>query len=149
MATEWRCRYKITLHLRQLPALFQEKQQLNEERARAFTDFQRTASARVPNQAQSDVQDWTDRRCADWLKYDVDLPEHVPLFMGAGIDGGKLLRLDEPKLKALGIDDIDGEIILARLQLLVRAYCRSQPTSQRASLSASAVLYEPTAGGRT
>ena len=40
--------------------------------------------------------------------------------MGAGIDGGKLLRLDEPKLKALGIDDIDGEIILARLQLLVR-----------------------------
>jgi hypothetical protein len=73
----------------------------------------------------------------------------VPLFMGAGIDGGKLLRLDEAKLKALGIDDIDGEIILARLQLLVRAYCRSQPTSQRASLSASAVLYEPAAGGRT
>jgi hypothetical protein len=73
----------------------------------------------------------------------------VPLFMGAGIDGGKLLRLDEPKLKALGIDDIDSEIILARLELLVRAYRRSQPTSQRPSLSASAVLYEPTAGGRT
>ncbi len=69
--------------------------------------------------------------------------------MGAGIDGIKLLRLDEPKLKALGIDDVDGEIILARLELLARAYRRSQPTSQRASLSASAVLYEPTAGGGT
>ena len=148
VATEWRCRYKIS-HLWQLPALFEEKTQLNEERVRAFTDFQRNSSARVPNQAQSGVQDWTDRRCADWLKYDVDLPEHVPLFMGAGIDGGKLLRLDEPKLKALGIDDIDGEIILARLELLVRAYRRSQPTLQRASLSASAVLYEPTAGGGT
>jgi hypothetical protein len=144
-ATERTCRYKITSHLRQLPALFEEKEQLNEERARAFTDFQQNASARVPNQAQSGVHDWTDRRCADWLKYDVDLPEHVPLFMGAGIDGGKLLRLDEPKLKALGIDDIDGEIILARLELLARAYRRSQ----RASLSTSAVLYEPTAGGRT
>ena len=120
MATERRCRYKITSHLRNLPALFQEKEQLNEERARACADFQQNASAPVSNQAQSDVQDWTDRRCADWLKYDVDLPEHVPLFMGAGIDGGKLLRLDEPKLKALGIDDVDGEIILARLQLLVR-----------------------------
>ena len=40
--------------------------------------------------------------------------------MGGAIDGGKLLRLDEPKLKALGIDDIDGEIILARLELLER-----------------------------
>ena len=149
VATEWRCRYKITLHLRQLPALFQEKQQLNEEWARVCADFQRTASARVSNEAPSGIQGWTNRRCADWLKYDVDLPEHVPLFMGGAIDGGKLLRLDEAKLKALGIDDIDGEIILARLQLLVRAYRRSQPTSERPSLSASAVLYEPTAGGRT
>ena len=149
VTTEWRSRYKITSHLRNLPALFQEKEQLNEEWARVCADSQRTASARVSDQAQSGVQDWTNRRCADWLKYDVDLPEHVPLFMGARIDGDKLLRLDEPKLKALGIDDIDGEIILARLQLLVRAYRRSQSTSQRASLSTSAVLYETTAGGRT
>jgi len=54
----------------------------------------------------------------------------VPLFMGAGIDGGKLLRLDEPKLKALGIDDIDGEIILARLQKLERASSRANSQRQ-------------------
>jgi hypothetical protein len=148
VATERRCRYKIS-HLWQLPDLFQEKEQLREERARGFIHFQRTASARASNQAQSGVEDWPVRHCADWLKYDVDLPEHVPLFMGAGIDGGKLLRLDEPKLKALGIDDIDCEIILARLQLLEHAFRRSQPTSQRPSLPTSAVLHEPTAGGRT
>ena len=142
-ATERRCRYKIS-HLWQLPALFEEKEELNEERARACADFQQNASARVPNQAQSSVQDWTDRRCADWLKYDVDLPEHVPLFMGGAIDGGKLLRLDEPKLQALGIDDADCEIILARLQLLERMYRRSQTVSQRPSLSTASVLYEAT-----
>ena len=127
--------------------LFQEKEQLREERARAFTHFQRTTSASVSNQAQSRVQDWTDRHCADWLKYDVNLPEHVPLFMGGAIDGVKLLRLDEPKLKALGIDAADCEIILARLQLLERAFRRSQSMSQRPSPSKSAVLYETTVGG--
>ena len=90
------------------------------------------------------VQDWTDRRCAEWLRHEVNLPEHVPLFMGGAIDGGKLLRLDEPKLKALGIDDIDCEIILARLQLLDRMYRRSQTVSQRPSLSTAAVLYDHT-----
>jgi hypothetical protein len=75
------------------------------------------------------VQDWTDWRCAEWLAHEVNLPEHVPLFMGGAIDGGKLLRLDEPKLKALGIDETDGEIILARLQRLERTNSRN---SQRA-----------------
>ena len=80
------------------------------------------------------VQDWTDRRCAEWLRHEVNLPEHVPLFMGGAIDGGKLLRLDEPKLKALGIDETDGEIILARLQRLERTNSRnSQRTGSRKS----------------
>ena len=129
--------------------LIGERAQLSRERVVAFTEMQRgrTVDGNMPT--IGGVQDWTDRHCADWLKHDVSLPEHVPLFMGGAIDGGKLLRLDEPKLKALGIDDIDGEIILARLELLERAYRRSQPTLQRASRSASAVLYEPTAGGRT
>jgi hypothetical protein len=126
------CRYKIS-HLWQLPALFAKKEQLNEERARTFTDFQRTASAPrfpVSKLAQSGVQDWADRRCADWLKHDVNLPEHIPLFIGAGIDGGKLLRLDEPKLTALGIDAADCEIILARLQKLERASSRANSQRQ-------------------
>ena len=91
-----------------------------------------------------DVQDWTDRQCADWLKWVVNLPEHVPLFMGGAIDGGKLLRLNGPKLQALGIDDADCEIILARLQLLERMYRRSQTMSQRLSLSTSSVMHETT-----
>ena len=44
-------------------------------------------------------------------------------------DGGKLLGLNEPKLKALGIDETDGEIILACLQRLERTNSRN---SQRA-----------------
>jgi hypothetical protein len=75
------------------------------------------------------VQDWTDRRCAEWLRHEVNLPEHAPLFMGSAIDGGKLLRLDEPKLKTLGIDETDSEIILACLQRLERTNSRN---SQRA-----------------
>ncbi len=57
------------------------------------------------------------------------MPEHVQLFIGGAIVGGKLLGLDEPKLKALGIDEIDCEIILARLQRLERTNSRN---SQRA-----------------
>ena len=90
------------------------------------------------------VQDWTDRQCSEWLTRDANLPEHVPLFMGAAIEGGKLLRLDEPKLKSLGIDDIDCEIILARLQLLERMDRRSKSSWQRplTTLLSGAVLYE-------
>ncbi len=137
-----RCRYKIS-HLWQLPMLIGERAQLSRERVVAFTEMQRgrTVDGNMP--IIGDVQDWTDRHCADWLKYDVDLPEHVPLFMGGAIDGGKLLCLDEPKLKALGINAADCEIILARLQQLERVYHRSQSTSQRPSLSTSSgvVLY--------
>ena len=60
------------------------------------------------------------------------------------IDGSKLLRLNEPKLKALGLDDADCEIILARLQLLERMYRRSQTVSQRPSISTASVLNETT-----
>ena len=90
------------------------------------------------------VQDWTGRQCAEWLEHDVNLLEHVPLFMGAGIDGGKLLRLDEPKLKSLGIDNVDCEIILARLQLLERMDRRSKSSWQRPAetISSGAVLYD-------
>ena len=90
------------------------------------------------------VQDWTGRQCAEWLEHDVDLLEHVPLFMGAGIDGSKLLRLDEPKLKSLGIDDVDCEVILARLQLLERMDRRSKSSWQRPAetISSGAVLYD-------
>ena len=125
--TDWRCRYKIT-HLWELPALFAEKEQLRQERVEAFEMHQgRSVAQSMPG--LGDVQDWTDRQCADWLKYVVNLPEHVPLFMGGAIDGGKLLSLDEPKLKALGIDETDGEVILARLQRLERTNSRN---SQRA-----------------
>jgi hypothetical protein len=147
---EWseprRCRYKIS-HLWELPALFEEKAQLNQERVQAFAQLQRGRS--VAKLAQTlNVHAWTDRHCADWLKYDVNLPEHVPLFMGGAIDGGKVLHLDEAKLKALGIDDIDCEIILARLQLLGLVHRRSQLRSQLPSkppgpsLGYVAVLYE-------
>jgi hypothetical protein len=89
------------------------------------------------------VHDWTGRQCAEWLEQDVSLLEHVPLFMGAGIDGSNLLHLDEPKLKSLGIDDIDCEIIVARLRLLERMDCRSKSSWQRPAETSSsgAVLY--------
>ena len=138
--TDRRCRYKIT-HLWELPALFAEKKQLRQEWADAI-EMHQGRSVAQSMLGLGDVQDWTDRQCADWLKWDVNLPEHVPLFMGGAIDGGKLLRLNGPKLQALGIDDADGEIILARLQLLERMYRRSQTMSQRLSFSTSSVLYE-------
>ena len=122
------CRYKIS-HLWQLPALFAEKEQLGKERVRAFTETQRARSVAGSKPALGGVRNWTDRRCAEWLRHEVNLPEHVPLFMGGAIDGGKLLGLDEPKLKALGIDETDGEIILACLQRLERTNSRN---SQRA-----------------
>ena len=103
-----------------MPALFAEREQLGKARVRAFTETQRARSVADSKPALGGVEDWTDRCCAAWLVHVVNLPEHVPLFMGGAIDGGKLLRLDEPKLQALGIDDVDGEIILARLQLLER-----------------------------
>ena len=124
--------------------LIGERAQLSRERVVAFTEMQRgrTVDGNMPT--IGGVQDWTDRHCADWLKHDVSLPEHVPLFIGGAIDGGKLLRLDEPKLKALGIDAADCEIILARLQLLERADRRSTSKWQRPSKSTSsgAVLYD-------
>jgi hypothetical protein len=126
-----------------LPALFAEKEQLRQERADAF-EIHRGRSVAQSMLGLGDVQDWTDRQCVDWLKYVVNLPEHVPLFMGGAIDGGKLLRLNEPKLQALGINNADCEIILARLQLLERMYRRSQTVSQRPSLSTASVLYETT-----
>ncbi len=134
-----RCRYKIS-HLWQLPMLIGERAQLSRERVAAFTEMQRSRTVDGNRPTIGDVQDWTDRQCADWLKYDVDLPEHVPLFMGGAIDGSRLLRLDEPKLKALGINAADWEIILARLQLLKRADCRSKSKWQRHS--SGSVLYE-------
>ena len=140
--TDRRCRYKIT-HLWELPALFAEKKLLRQEWADAI-EMHQGRSVAQSMLGLGDVQDWTDRQCAEWLTRDVNLPEHVPLFMGAGIEGGKLLRLDEPKLKSLGIDDIDCEIILARLQLLERMYLRSQTVSQRLSLSTSSVMHETT-----
>ena len=85
------------------------------------------------------VQDWTDRRCAEWLAHEVNLPEHVPLFMGGAVDGGKLLGLDEPKLKALGIDGTDGEIILARLQRLERTNSRNSQQRAGSRKSGTAV----------
>jgi hypothetical protein len=120
--------------------LIGERAQLSRERAVAFTEMQRSRTVDGNRPTIGDVQDWTDRQCADWLQYDVDLPEHMPLFMGAGIVGSKLLRLDEPKLKALGFDAVDGEIILARLQQLERADRRSKSKWQRRS--SGAVLYE-------
>jgi hypothetical protein len=138
-ATCRRCRYKIS-HLWQLPMLIGERAQLSRERVVAFTEMQRSRTVDGNRPTIGDVQDWTDRQCADWLKYDVDLPEHVPLFMGGAIDGSRLLRLDEPKLKALGINAADWEIILARLQLLKRADCRSKSKWQRHS--SGSVLYE-------
>jgi hypothetical protein len=137
-----RCRYKIS-HLWELPALFAEKEQLRQERADTF-ETHRGRSVAQSVLGLGNVQDWTERHCADWLEYDVNLPEHVPLYMGGAIDGGKLLRLNEPKLKALGIDDVDGEIILARLQLLERMYRRSQTVPRRPSISTASVLYETT-----
>ena len=124
--------------------LIGERAQLHRERVVAITAMQRGRTVDGNRPTIGDVQDWTDRHCADWLKYDASLPEYVPLFMGGAIDGGKLLRLDEPKLKALGIDATDCEIILARLQLLERADRRSKSTCQRPSKSTStgAVLYE-------
>jgi hypothetical protein len=124
--------------------LIGERAQLSRERVVAFTEMQRGRTVDGNRPTFGDVQDWTDEQCADWLKYDVDLPEHVPLFMGGAIDGGKLLRLDESKLKALGINAADGEIILARLQLLERADRRSKSTWQRPSktTSSGSVLYE-------
>ena len=135
--TDRRPRYKIS-HLWELPALFAEKEQLRRERVEAF-ERHRGRSVAQSMLGLGDVQDWTDRQCADWLKWVVNLPEHVPLFMGGAIDGGKLLRLNEPKLQALGIDDADGEIILARLQLLERMYRRSLTVSQRPSISTASV----------
>ena len=120
--------------------LIGERAQLHRERVVAITEMQRGRTVDGNRPTIGDVQDWTDRHCADWLKYDVDLPEHVPLFMGGAIDGGKLLRLDEPKLKALGINGADWEIILARLQQLERADRRSKSKWQRHS--SGAVLYE-------
>ena len=138
--TDRRCtgRYKIS-HLWELPALFAEKEQLRQERADAF-EMHQGRSVAQSMLGLGDVQDWTDRQCADWLKYVVNLPEHVPLFMGGAIDGGKLLRLDEPDLQALGINAADSEIILARLQLLERADRRSKSKWQRHS--SGAVVYE-------
>ena len=109
-----------------------------------FTEMQRGRSVAGPMPAS--VQDWTGRQCAEWLEHDVDLLEHVPLFMGAGIDGSKLLRLDEPKLKSLGIDDVDCEVILARLQLLERMDRRSKSSWQHPAetISSGAVLYDTT-----
>ena len=56
------CGHKIS-HLWQLPALFQEKKQLREERARGFSHFQRTASAHVSNQARRGTCRAASRRC--------------------------------------------------------------------------------------
>ena len=120
--------------------LIAERAQLSRERVVAFTEMQRGRTVDGNRPTIGDVQDWTGEQCADWLQYDVDLPEHVPLFMGGAIDGSKLLRLDEPKLQALGIDAADSEIILARLQLLERADRRSKSKWQRPS--SGSVLYE-------
>ncbi len=104
-----------------------------------FTEMQRGRSVAGPR-----VQDWTGRQCAEWLEHDANLLEHVPLFMGAAIDGSKLLRLDEPKLQSLGIDDVDCEVILARLQLLERLDRRSKSSWQHPAetISSGAVLYD-------
>ena len=104
-----------------------------------FTEMQRGRSVAGPS-----VQDWTGRQCAEWLEHDANLLEHVPLFMGAAIDGSKLLRLDEPKLKSLGIDNVDCEVILARLQLLEKMDRRSKSCRQRPAetISSGAVLYD-------
>ena len=118
------CRYKIA-HLGLLPALFAEKEQLNKERASAFDKIRHDHSS-GPRSAlpalASRVQQWSEIRCAEWLRHEVSLPEHVPVFLGS-IDGSKLMCLDESTLLALGIDAIDSEIILAHLQLLDRQ-CR-------------------------
>jgi hypothetical protein len=136
-----RCRYKIS-HLSHLPALFVENEQLKLKRAEVFTKMCRSVAGPRPTTAS--VQDWTSGQCGDWLEHDVSLPEHVPLFEGAGIDGAKLLCLDEPKLTSLGIDDVDCEIILARLQLLERIDRRSKSSSHRpvTTMLSAAVLYE-------
>ena len=118
-----RCRMKF-LNLWKLPELIMEKARLNQEWVRALTQNQAAQSVNDSKPALAGIQDWTDRRCAEWLAHEVKLPEHVPLFRGAAINGSKLLRLDERKLKALGIDDIDSEIILARLQRLERECAR-------------------------
>jgi hypothetical protein len=124
--------------------LIGERAQLSRERVVAFTEMQRGRTVDGNRPTIGDVQDWTDEQCADWLQYDADLPELVPLFMGGAIDGSKLLRLDEPKLKALGIDATDCEVILAHLQQLERADRRSKSKWQRPlkTTSSGAVLYE-------
>ena len=60
--------------------------------------------------------------------------EHVPAFAKATINGGRLLYLDKPQIKALGMDDIDCEIVLARLQLLHRQdrFPRATPAPSQA-----------------
>ncbi len=93
--------------------------------------MQRGVSAPDSASGLGGVHTWTDRRCAEWLRHEVNLPEHAPLFMGGAINGDSLLRLDEPKLKALGIGDVDCEVILARLQRLERAHRHAQSNSQR------------------
>ena len=136
-----RCRYKIS-HLSQLPALLVENEQLKLKRAEVFTKMRRLVAGPRPTLAS--VQDWTSGQCGDWLEHDVSLPELVPLFAGAGIDGGKLLCLDQPKLKSLGVDDVDCEIILARLQLLERMDRRSKSSWHHpmTTMLSAAVVFE-------
>lgn len=126
-------RYKIS-HLWKLPALFAAKAQLNEERAAAFSKMHLSRSVPVPPRPTGGVCDWTGGRCVEWLEREVNLPEHVPAFAKATINGGRLLYLDKPQIKALGMDDIDCEIVLARLQLLHRQdrFPRATPAPSQA-----------------
>ena len=117
-------------HLWVLPSLFKQKEELNKERLQLLTGMLRpSCTSRQPTGSIYEHQ-WSTKRCAEWLTQEVNLPEHVPAFTRATVCGAELLRLDEARLKALGVDAIDSEIILARVQFLKRQVEKSRGNGQ-------------------
>ena len=45
----------------------------------------------------SNIEQWSPHRCADWLRYEVNVPEHAPAFIRAAIDGRQLLRIEQSR----------------------------------------------------